>query len=75
MWKLPENDRWRLYRRWVYDARESFYKNISDLQEMFDKQASILKEIKQREDYLILRRADVIGMTTTGNIRVLAQKF
>ena len=68
MWDLSEKDRWCLYRRWVYDARERCYKNISDLQIRFDSRATILKEIKQEEDYEILRRADVIGMTTTGDI-------
>ena len=68
MWNLPEKQRWRLYRRWIYDARESWYKNMSDLQEMFDRKARVLKEIREIEDYKVLRMADVIGMTTTGNI-------
>ena len=71
MWNLSENDRWRLYRRWVFDARESCDKNISNLLETFDRKAADLKRIKEREDYLILRDADVIGMTTTGNIYFL----
>lgn len=68
MWNLSEKDRWRLYRRWVLDVRESCDKNISVLLERFDGKATVLKRIKEREDYLILRDADVIGMTTTGNI-------
>ena len=68
MWNLAEKDRWRLYRRWMLDARESCDRNISNILEEFDREAAVLKRIKEREDYLILRDADVIGMTTTGNI-------
>lgn len=66
MWNLPEKDRWRLYRRWVYEARECCHKEISDLEKTFDRMATDLKFLRQREDYLILQKADVIGMTTTG---------
>lgn len=66
MWKLSEIDRWRLYRRWVYDAREKWHVNISELQELFDIKAAKLKRIKDEEDFRILSWADVIGMTTTG---------
>lgn len=60
--------RWRLYRRWVYNACESCYEKISVWQEAFDKKATDLKEVRMKEDYEVLRKADVIGMTTTGNM-------
>lgn len=63
---MSEIDRWRLYRRWVYDAREKWHVNISELQELFDIKAVKLKKIKDEEDLRILSWADVIGMTTTG---------
>ena len=66
MWNLSEKNRWRLYRRWVYEAREHCHKRISDLEEMFDAKTTDLKYLREREDYLILSEADVIGMTTTG---------
>lgn len=59
-------DRWRLYRRWVYDARESFYQTIFQFEEMFDAKASELQELRKQEDLEILKKADVVGMTTTG---------
>ena len=52
----------------MLDARESCDRNISNFLERFDRKVAVLKRIKEREDYLILRDADVIGMTTTGNI-------
>ena len=67
-------DRWRLYRRWVYNARESCYEEISVWQETFDQKASELKEAKMREDYEILRKSDVIGMTTTGNMALIFEQ-
>lgn len=67
VWKVSSiADRWRLYRRWVYDARESCYQTIFQLQEMFDKEADELQELRKKEDLEILKEADVVGMTTTG---------
>ena len=71
MWEVHDTvDRWRLYRRWVYDARESCYQTIFQLQEMFDDKAEELQELRNREDYEILKDADVVGMTTTGRSNV-----
>ena len=71
MWEVHDTaDRWRLYRRWVYDARESCYQTIFQLQEMFDDKADELQELRNREDYEILKDADVVGMTTTGRSNV-----
>lgn len=67
LWNLSEKDRWRLYRRWVLDARKSCYEAISDLQEMFDEKVDELKDVRRQQDYEILKNADVVGMTTTGN--------
>ena len=68
LWNLSEKDRWRLYRRWVLDARKSCYEAISDFQEMFDEKVDELKDVRRQQDYEILKNADVVGMTTTGNI-------
>lgn len=68
VWTLPEKDRWRLYRRWVCDARRSCYEAITDFQEMFDDKVEELKEVRKEEEYEILKNADVIGLTTTGNL-------
>lgn len=65
---MPLKERWRMYRRWVWNASQSCHDMISDWQETFDEKASNLKEKRMKEDYEILRKADVIGMTTTGNV-------
>jgi len=65
-WDLSEKDRWRLYRRWVYDAQEDCYETIFQFQEMFDNLAEKLLDLRRKEDYEILKEADVVGMTTTG---------
>lgn len=61
-------ERWRLYRRWVCSACQSCHEKISVWQEKFDKKANDLKEVRMKEDYEVLRKADVVGMTTTGNV-------
>lgn len=67
VWSLSEKDRWCLYRRWVCDARKRCYEVISDFQVMFDEKVDELKEVRRQQDYEILKNADVIGMTTTGD--------
>ena len=68
MWEIADtSDRWRLYRRWVHDACESCHQTIFQFQEMFDEMADELQELRNQEDYEILKNADVVGMTTTGD--------
>lgn len=67
MWKLcDKEDRWRLYRRWVHSVEESCHESIFQLQEMLDNTAKELQELREQQDYQILKNADVVGMTTTG---------
>ena len=57
-----------MYRRWVQDVREFYHQDISILHHDFEKGVENLKQIKSRLDLFILRKADVIGMTTTGMV-------
>ena len=66
MWNLSLKDRWRLYRRWLMDVAEGYRRTISLFQEKFEEGAKRLKDIKNMEDFEILKKADVVGMTTTG---------
>ncbi|XP_068745964.1 NFX1-type zinc finger-containing protein 1-like [Montipora capricornis] len=66
VWSLNIKDRWRLYRRWVADISESYRHTISLYQEQFEAGAKKMKDIKNLEDFEILKNADVVGMTTTG---------
>ena len=66
VWNLSVKDRWRLYRRWLVDVCEDYRRTISLFQEQFQAGAKRLKDIKNMEDFEILKNADVVGMTTTG---------
>lgn len=75
VWNLCSKDRWRLYRRWVYDACEMCHKKIAELQVSFDEEARNLKYLREVEDKYVLSKADVIGMTTNGNDLMSIQKI
>ena len=48
------------------DVCNGYRRTISLFQEQFEAGAKRLKEIKNLEDFEILKKADVVGMTTTG---------
>ena len=66
MWRLSVRERWRLYRRWNKDVCEGYRRTISQFQEQFEEGAKRLKDVKNMEDFEIIKNADVVGMTTTG---------
>ena len=66
VWSLSLEDRWRLYRRWVQDVRERYRRDMSFFHFDFERGVRELKQIKSQLDLLILKKAAVIGMTTTG---------
>ena len=70
VWNLSLSDRWSLYRRWVKDVRERYRRTISYLHREFEWSVERLKEAKTMQDLEILERADVIGMTTTGELQL-----
>ena len=45
---------------------DGYRQTISLFQEQFEAGAKRLKDIKNMEDFEILKNADVVGMTTTG---------
>ena len=59
----------------MHDACEKCHTEIAELQERFDEEARNLKHFKEEEDEYILSKADVIGMTTTGNKLICLQKI
>ena len=68
VWSLNIKDRWRLYRRWLKDVSESYGHTISLYQEQFEAGAKKMKDIRNLEDFEVLKNADVVGMTTTGKL-------
>lgn len=74
VWSLNLKDRWRLYRRWLVDVCESYRQTITLYQEEFEIGTRKLKEIKNLEDFEILKNADVVGLTTTGKFNSLVSR-
>ncbi len=59
-------DRWQLYRYWVYEYCSKERRRMEMIQGKYENLSQELKEVRVEEDLSILRRANVIGMTTTG---------
>ncbi|KAL3848155.1 hypothetical protein ACJMK2_019032 [Sinanodonta woodiana] len=64
LWTLRQKDKWRLYRRWIFLYKESLLKKINPVE--IDNAARRYSELRMQEDKEIMRRATVVGMTTTG---------
>ena len=62
---LETKDRWRLYRLWRKRAEEHHQKLFKTRQGEYDQAVEREQEIARMEEYEILRKACVIGMTTT----------
>ncbi|XP_046560622.1 NFX1-type zinc finger-containing protein 1-like [Haliotis rubra] len=68
-WMLTMEDRWRLYRHWVYKFCEKLQKDIHAKEQSYREVVAEYKELQMNEDMQILREATVIGMTTTAAAR------
>ena len=66
VWELPLNDRWRLYRKWVRHICQQHQNTIANVQEEYNDGMKELQELYNAKNYELLRKAHVIGMTTTG---------
>ena len=66
VWSLPLRDRWCLYRKWRLAYREYLADHSMLLMKAYNNQCKSLKESTLNTDSVILERARVIGMTTTG---------
>ena len=65
IYRLETKDRWRLYRLWRKRAEEHHEKLFKTRQGEYDQAVEREQEITRMEEYEILRKACVIGMTTT----------
>ena len=65
IYRLETKDRWRLYRLWRKRAEEHHQKLFKTRQGEYDQAVERKQEIARMEEYEILRKACVIGMTTT----------
>ena len=65
IYRLETKDRWRLYRLWRKRAEEHHQKLFLTRQNEYDQAVEREQEIIRMEEYEVLRKACVIGMTTT----------
>ncbi|XP_078484290.1 NFX1-type zinc finger-containing protein 1-like [Ciona intestinalis] len=63
---LNESKRWELYRLWVELWKSQIKNLIAQHLKNYKNHTSKLEKMREEESYNIFRRADVIGMTTTG---------
>ena len=63
---LSQQQRWKLYRLWLQRAEKQYLQQIQSSQPEHEKLSARLNELIQEENLFILKKARVIGMTTTG---------
>ncbi|KAM4691833.1 NFX1-type zinc finger-containing protein 1 [Rhinophrynus dorsalis] len=66
LWSLDINSRWKLYRLWLQRYQLDIRQKILIHEQHYQETADRLAELRLQEDLQILKRALVIGMTTTG---------
>uniref|UniRef100_A0A3Q3JND9 RZ-type domain-containing protein n=1 Tax=Monopterus albus TaxID=43700 RepID=A0A3Q3JND9_MONAL len=66
VWMLGLPDRWRLYRLWVARYTVELRTKVIESEQDYQNIADRLVDVKQQQDLCILKKATVIGMTTTG---------
>ncbi|KAJ7332316.1 hypothetical protein JRQ81_014496 [Phrynocephalus forsythii] len=69
VWLLELGSRWQLYRHWVQKYQAEIRRRVLQYEEIYQREAERLAELRLQEDLLILRQARVVGMTTTGAAR------
>ncbi|CAG5123275.1 unnamed protein product [Candidula unifasciata] len=66
LWNLQLRDRYRLYKYWVLERKQKLTRRLTDLTEEYKIISKLKKKALSFKDIEILKRARVIGMTTTG---------
>ncbi|XP_069390104.1 NFX1-type zinc finger-containing protein 1 isoform X2 [Paralichthys olivaceus] len=66
IWTLSLSDRWRLYRLWLERYRLELRSTLLAAEQAYQNTVERLADVKQHESLCILKKAKVIGMTTTG---------
>ncbi|XP_017264129.2 NFX1-type zinc finger-containing protein 1 isoform X2 [Kryptolebias marmoratus] len=66
VWTLSLKDRWRLYRLWVTRYRIELRTKALESEQAYQNAVDRLADVKRKENLHVLKKATVIGMTTTG---------
>ncbi|XP_041359513.1 NFX1-type zinc finger-containing protein 1-like [Gigantopelta aegis] len=69
IWHMRYKDRWRLYRYWVDCLCRQARGQIRDKEKQYHRVCARYKESLLQEDKMILKRARIVGMTTTAAAR------
>ena len=77
VYRLRNRDRWRLYRLWRQRLVNDQRKQLQICQAEFEEALARDKEVTTMEEYRVLQKARVIGMTTTcaARYRTILQKI
>ncbi|KAJ8042133.1 NFX1-type zinc finger-containing protein 1 [Holothuria leucospilota] len=66
LWELQMPRRWDLYRYWVHLFKQKLQGALLPLQEEYERQIRLLKEVREEENVDIIKNATIIALTTTG---------
>ncbi|XP_059147746.1 NFX1-type zinc finger-containing protein 1-like [Physella acuta] len=69
LWALPLDDRYRLYKYWTVNKKRKIAEQLLTYAEAYRVMVESKKNDLQRKDINILKKAKVIGMTTSGAAR------
>ena len=69
IWFLSAKDRVRLYLYWLQSYRERCREYIRTCEQRYEELCSDLAEVRAEEEENVIRRATVVGMTTSGAAR------
>lgn len=67
---LNSEQRWIVYWQWTMKLVDLLSKELKELQETHSRSVQQFEECKQKQDLQIMRKADVVGMTTSGAARL-----
>ncbi|XP_006782832.1 NFX1-type zinc finger-containing protein 1 [Neolamprologus brichardi] len=66
VWTLSQQDRWKLYRLWVSRYRTELREKALLSEQAYQNAVDRLADVKRHESLCLLKKATVVGMTTTG---------
>ena len=67
--QIPLLQRWMMYNSWKVKALEIQKERAAQLEKLYFENANRLKDVRNLESAEICRKADVVGLTTTGAAR------
>ena len=66
IWSLSQSDRLRLYLFWIESYRERYRVEIHRAEQEYEQLCEELRAVTSKEEEQVIRRATVVGMTTSG---------